>query len=161
MSGEFDELFGRRPSFVERTGRSGETAAPDEATGAQEEQTAGSGAYKPYGFMPGQGLVETCDIQAWMPASETPLGNEVQYRFLVRIRYIGEEVLDLILTDCIIHIEGRHLRDLRKRLSRRQATFIQCHNPMVWREPPVPGEPVITSIDVIYPHELPAPGSAN
>ena len=152
MSRDFDDMF-RRPGngSAAWTQRLGETR-PNAPEG---EQTAGSGAYKPYGYTPADDL-ETCEIAWWLPDG-TVQGQEVQYRFLIRLQYVGEEQLHLFLTDCIITLEGRHLRDLRKRLSRRRVTFIQAHHPSIWPLPPE-GEPLIMKVAVLYPGEFGSPG---
>jgi hypothetical protein len=145
MSGDFDEMFQSKAggSWAHRVAEP-QVDAPDEG-----EQAVGSGPYKPYGFTPSQDL-ETCDITWWLKG-QIPRGQEIQYRFLVRVGYLGDEDLQLMLTDCIIHIEGKNLRDLRKRLTRRRVTFIQAFNPTVWPQLPPEGEPLIERISILYP----------
>lgn len=145
---DYSELFGgssepNRPGFAQRFAREQAPApAPD-----GNEQSAGSGAYKPYGFMPA-GFGESCDVRRWMDATEIAEGIEFQYRFLMQIGYVGDEQIKLFLPDCIVVVEGRALRDLRKKLARRQATFIQQFSPMVWSSPPV-HEALVTSVSVL------------
>ena len=50
----------------------------------------------------------------------------------MQVGYVGEEQLKLFLPDCIVVIEGQHLRDLRKKLARHQCTFIQQYSPCIW-----------------------------
>jgi hypothetical protein len=148
MTGDgFDEMFGQRPSFRERVGAEKAPPPPETRT---EQQTVGSGHYKPYGFMPSSNLLEGVDITWWMPATQIPVGMEVQYRFITRLGYIGQTHLHLVLTDCVVKLEGVGLTDLRKRLARRQATFIQAFNSDVYPGPPPTGEPCITSVQVLY-----------
>ena len=64
--------------------------------------------------------------------------------------------LHLMLTDCILHLEGRNLTDLRKRLARRRVTFIRAFNPALWPAPQA-GEPLIERITLHYPGEGGAP----
>ncbi|MDQ0462951.1 hypothetical protein QO010_000699 [Caulobacter ginsengisoli] len=154
MSGDdFDQVFGRRPihapGFADRINR--DQAAP--APGEPSEATAGSGPYKPYGFLPSGGLGESCEVVRWMDGTEVPEGLVLQYRFLMQIGFVGEEQLKLFLPDCIVVIDGKRLRDLRKKLSRRMATFIQQWNPRIWPAPPV-GEPIIERISVMRPELL-------
>jgi hypothetical protein len=145
VSGDFDEMFQQRGKrWVERT------SEPRPAL-AEGEELAGTGPYKPYGYVPTDDL-ETCDIVWWLPG-QVAQGHVIQYRFLIRIAYIGEEDLHLFLTDSVVRIEGQRLFDLRKRLSRRRITFIQCFNPLVWPEQPPAEEPVISRISVLYPGE--------
>lgn len=148
---DFNEVFGggpaARPSFVQRTGRA--EVLPSEPQG----EVAGSGPYRPYGFMPA-GTNECCDVQRWVDGTQIAEGIEFQYRFLMQIGYVGEEQIKLFLPDCIVVIEGQRLRELRKKLARRQVTFIQQYAPQVWPSPPR-GEPVITSIAVVRPEPAP------
>lgn len=145
MSDEFDQVFGR-PSFTERMGRETPPATEPE----RPEGAVSSEPYKPYGFMPSGTVGECCDVQRWVDNTEIAEGIEFQYRFLMQIGYVGEEQLRLFLPDCIVVIEGRFLRDLRKKLARRMVTYIQQFNPRVW---PAPGngEPVVTRIDIVRP----------
>lgn len=145
MSGEFDDVFGSgsRPGFTERVAR------PDgHATQEAAEASAGSGPYKPYGYLPAGGLAECCDVQRWRPSSTVAEGIEFQYRFLMQVGYVGDEELRLFLPDCIVVIEGKNLRDLRKKLARRQVTFIQQFSGSVWPSLPPADEAVIERIEV-------------
>lgn len=117
---------------------------------AEPARTTEDGEYRAYGVTPTDDL-DTCDI-AWWLGHDTPQGQDVQYRFMVRIGYVGDEQVNLMLTDAIISIEGQNLRDLRKRLSRRRVTFVQAFNPKVWPQPPR-GEPLIERISILYPGE--------
>lgn len=152
MNDDFDAIFGRRPkvqpSFTDRLARE-QPAAP--AAPAQETHV-GSGSYKAYGFLPA-GVGEGCDVQRWLDGTEVAEGIEFQYRFLMQVGYVGEEQLKLFLPDCIVLIEGRHLRDLRKKLARRMVTFVQQYNPRVWPLPAA-GEAVIERIEVVRPESL-------
>ncbi len=143
---DYSELFGdrspQRPSFAERYARPAAGAQPNESV-------AGSGTYKPYGFLP-TAVGECCDVQRWLDGTDVAEGIEFQYRFLVQIGYVGEEQIKLFLPDCIVVIEGRLLRELRKKLARRQVTFIQQYSSLIWPAPP-PGEPIVTRIAVMRP----------
>ncbi len=152
MTGDYDDIFGPgaiRTKFVERVAR---PEAADEP--GPQEASVGSGPYKPYGFLPTGNVGECCDVQRWPPNSEVPEGIEFQYRFLMQIGYVGEEELRLFLPDCIVVIEGRHLRDLRKKLARRQVTFIQQYSARVWPDAPPASEPVIERVEVMRPEAL-------
>jgi len=109
-----------------------------------------AGAYRAFGFLP-SGIGESCDIQRWVDGTEIPVGLEVQYRFLLSIAYTGEEELKLYLPECIVVITGANLRELRKKLARRQCTFIMQYSPNVWPEAPSRGEPVIDAIEILRP----------
>lgn len=152
MNDDFDAIFGGRPTpkakptFTERFAP--QPAAAASAAPAHEGATT-SGVYKPYGFMPA-GVGESCDVQRWLAGTDIAEGIEFQYRFLMQLGYVGEEQLKLFLPDCIVVIEGRHLRDLRKRLARRTVTFIQQFNPRVWTALAT-GEPVIDDIRILRP----------
>lgn len=156
MSGDdFDQVFGRRPiqtppGFAERIGRD-----PGSAIAANEpaETTVGSGPYKPYGFIPTGAGGESCEVVRWIDGTEVPEGLVIQYRFLMQIGFVGEEQLKLFLPECIVVIDGKRLRDLRKRLARRTITFIQQWNPRIWPAPPA-GEPIIERIAVMRPETL-------
>ncbi len=145
MSDEFDQVFGR-PSFAERVGRD----APPPAEPEHSEGAVSNEPYKPFGFMPSGTVGESCDVQRWIDNTEIAEGIEFQYRFLMQIGYVGEEQLRLFLPDCIVVIEGRFLRELRKKLARRMVTYIQQYNPRVWA-PPGNGETVIERIDIVRP----------
>jgi len=148
---DFNEVFGSKPkppSFAERVGKADPPAA---AAAGGDETKAGSGLYKPYGFLPTGNVGETCDVQRWLEKTEIAEGIEFQYRFLMQIGYVGEEQLKLFLPDCIVVIEGMYLRDLRKKLARRQVTFIQQYSAKVWPTPPPKGEPIIENIEVVRP----------
>lgn len=143
---DFDKAFGsaaRPPSFVQRVGK------PDAATNG--EASVGGSAYKPYGFLPTGTINETCEVVRWIEGTEIPEGIEFQYRFLMRVAFVGEEQLRLFLPDCIVVIEGDHLLDLRKKLARRQVTFMQQWSPRVWAARPPKGEPIVEKIEVVRP----------
>jgi hypothetical protein len=144
MTHEFEDFLSRpHTSWTGRTGR--EQPKDDDAYASPED-----GRYKAFGFNPSDDI-ETCNVAWWLTA-DTPQGQELLYRFLIRIGYLGDESLHLMLTDCIIHIEGRNLRELRKKLARRRVTYIQAFNPMAWAAPPA-SEPLIEKITLLYPGE--------
>lgn len=143
-----------RPSFAERMGFAGtETVAETVATRPADEQAVGSETYKAYGYVPAASVQESCDAQWWAEGLPHQMavarGTEFQYRFLIRIAYAGEELLQLVFTDGTLVIEGRHLRDLRKKLSRRQVTFLQAFHAGVHGLAPNDGTPVITRMDFV------------
>ena len=142
---DFDKAFGATKSptsFAQRLGKA-------EPLG-ESQTTVGTGAYKPYGFMP-NGITETCEVVRWMDGTEVAEGIEFQYRFLMQVGFVGEEQLKLFLPDCIVVIDGKHLGDLRKKLARRQCTFIQQFSPRVWPNKAPKGESVIDKIQVVRP----------
>jgi hypothetical protein len=159
MTDDFDSIFsGRspgRPSFVQRTGKAPEPAAP--ATDRVAEPHAETG-YKAFGYLPTSTVGESCDIQRWVDGTEIPEGLEMQYRFLLSIAYTGEEELKLYMPECIVLITGEHLRELRKKLARRQCTFIMQYSPKVWPERPPSGEPIVDAIEVLRPDPSGPPG---
>ena len=147
---DFDTAFGttpRPPSFAQRVGKADAHATNGEA----KETDVGTGAYKPYGFLPTGTINETCEVVRWIEGTEVPEGMDFQYRFLMQVGFVGEEQLRLFLPDCIVVIEGHHLRDLRRKLARRQATFIQQWSPRVWNARPAKGEPIVERIEVVRP----------
>lgn len=153
MSDDFDAVFGARPKpatpFADRVREPPVASAkPPPST---HDTDVGSSTYRPYGYLPA-GVGEVCDVQRWMDGTEIAEGIEFQYRFLMQVGYVGEEQLKLFLPDCIIVIEGRHLRDLRKRLARRTVTFIAQYNSRVWPSLS-PGTPLVERIEVIRPTE--------
>ena len=162
MTDDFDAIFsgrpGAKPSFVERVAKS--SAKPPEA----QAETVSSPAevlpniYKAFGFHP-TSVGETCDIQRWVAGTEIPEGIELQYRFLMQIAYTGEEELKLYLPECIVLITGRNLRELRKKLARRQVTFIQQYSSRVWPTEPAKGETVVEAIEILRPDPQSGPGS--
>jgi hypothetical protein len=56
------------------------------------------------------------------------------------------------LPDCIVVIDGKHLRDLRKKLARRQCTFIQQYSARVWPNAKPQGEAIVEKIEVLRPN---------
>lgn len=149
MSGsDFDKVFGARPpSFAQRVGKPEPLAIAGEAN----SETAGSTDYKPYGFLPSGNIGETCEVARWIDGTQIAEGMDFQYRFLMQVGFVGEEQLRLFLPDCIVVIEGMYLRDLRKKLARRQVTFIQQYSAKVWPTSPPRGEPIIEKIEVVRP----------
>lgn len=148
----FEQAFGGtafRRTFVDRLGRA-ETAEP---AAEPKAQTAGTGEYKAYGFLPSGNIGDTCDVQRWIDGTDTAEGIEFQYRFLMQIGYVGEEEIKLYLPDCIVVVTGRNLRDLRKKLARRQVTFIQQYSGRVWPTPPTTGDAVVHSVAVVRPNQ--------
>jgi hypothetical protein len=65
---------------------------------------------------------------------------------------VGEELLKLFLPDCIVVIDGRNLRDLRKKIARRQCTFIQQYSVKMWAGVPEKGETIVEKIEFVRPH---------
>lgn len=151
MSDDFDKMFGHRPitapTFTERLGRGAADVPP------AAPRPSDPSAYRPYDCLKAGAVVEACDVQRWLDETEVPEGLEFQYRFLLQVGYVGEELLKLFLPDCIVVIEGKGLRELRKNLTRRQVSFIQQYNPRVWALPPK-GEPIIDSIKVVRPQAV-------
>ena len=147
---DFDQAFsgsGTGPTTF--TSRLGRPDAPEQ-NGHVKEETVGSGPYKAFGFLP-SGIGETCDVQRWVDGTDIAEGTEFQYRFLLRIEYVGEEEIRLFLPDCIIVIEGRNLRDLRKKLARRQVTFISQYSPRIWPDQKAQNECIVIKISVARP----------
>jgi len=134
-------------TFTERLGR-GQPLPPSPAA---VEQPARNDVYRAYGAMAAEGIAETCDIQGWVENTTLASGLEIQYRFLMQIGYVGEEQLKLFLPDCIVVIDGTYLRDLRKKLARRQVTFVQQFSPRIWQSAPPKGEPIVEKITIVRP----------
>ncbi len=151
MSNDFDDVFQNRGGWAQRVS---EPRVQPEAV----EQRPEPGAYRAFGYTPTDDL-ETCDI-AWWLGGDTPQGQEIQYRFLVRVGYFGDECLQLMLTDAMIVIEGKNLRELRKRLTRAKVTFIQAFNPRIWPKPPE-GEAIVEKVSLLYPGEARAPANSS
>jgi hypothetical protein len=110
-----------------------------------------AGVYRPYGHLAAGDVCETCDVQRWLDGTDIPEGIEFQYRLLLRIEYLGEEEIKLFLPDCIIILAGKSLRDMRKKLARRQVNFILQFSPRVWRERPNGKSPIVESITIVRP----------
>jgi len=147
MSDEFDQIFGgtsgTRP-FADRVARP--QAVLPSADGPEV------GVYRPYGHLATGDICETCDVQRWLDGTDMPEGIEFLYRFLLRIEYVGSEEIKLFLPDCIVVLGGKNLRDLRKKLARRQVTFVQQYSARVWHSPPRQEDPIITSVGVVRPN---------
>jgi hypothetical protein len=160
---EFERIFGGKPpalpqqsGFAERLMAEAQNKgylrpSPGQASAAgPAESTAGTGLYKPYGYLPAGNVGDTCDVRRWMPSTDIAEGIEFQYRFLMQVGYIGAEQLRLFLPDLIVVIEGAQLTDLRRRLARRQVTFIQQYSARQWPTPPT-GEPLVDKIEIVRP----------
>jgi len=132
-------------TFTQRLGR----GQPLPQATPTKELAADNEAYRAYGALAAEGIAETCDIQGWLENTQIATGLEIQYRFLMQIGYVGEEQLKLFLPDCIIVIDGMHLRELRKRLARRQVTFVKQFLPHVWKSAPPKGEPIVEKITIV------------
>jgi hypothetical protein len=136
-------------SFTERLGRSDTKQEVAEA----KEPAAGIGPYKPYGFLPTGNVGETCEVSRWIEGTDIPEGIEFQYRFLMQVGYVGEDQLKLYLPECIVVVDGSNLRDLRKKIARRQCTFIQQYSSRVWAPAPSKDETLIEKITIMKPSE--------
>jgi hypothetical protein len=155
LSDDVDAMFGgRRPSFTDRLTRGQfpgpqENAPPTAATNPIE-LAPDDGAYKPYGFLPANTVGEVCEVRGWVPGTDVPQGIVFQYRFLMQVGFVGDEMLKLMLPDCIVVIEGKHLTDLRHKLSRRMVTFIQQYHGGRWPSSPN-GNALVERIEVLRP----------
>lgn len=145
MTDDFDAIFGARPrqSFTERLGPQ-PTPQPDPPRPDAEED---SGIYRPYGFLPSNTVGEVCEVRTWMDGTDKPQGVVFQYRFLMQVGFVGDEMLKLMLPDSIVVIEGRQLTELRQKLSRRMVSFIQQYTPRVWIMPPT--GPSVERIEIL------------
>lgn len=143
---DFERAFNGtgRGTHAERVGHA--NTAPL-ANGAA--RASGPVPYRAYGYLSTGGISETCDVQRWLDGTQIHEGTEFQYRFLLRVAYVGDEQIRLFLPDSIIVINGRRLRDLRQKLARRQVTFILQHSPKVWPGPVAPNEPFIQTISIL------------
>jgi len=145
---ELDKAIGLgKPTFAERFAK-----IEPPPTGGGSDATVDPAIYKPYGFLP-TGVGESCDVQRWLDGTEIAEGLEFPYRLLMQIGYVGEEQIKLFLPECIVVIEGQYLRDLRKKLGRRQVHFIVQYSSKVWPTPPAKGQPIIERIELVRPHE--------
>jgi hypothetical protein len=140
MTHEFEEFLSR--PHTSWTGRTGKASPPTDDTAE-----AADGRYRAFGSTPTDEL-DACNVSWWLTA-DVPQGQEFQYRFLMRVGYIGDTTLHLFLSDCIIHVEGRNLGELRKKLARQKVTFIQAFNPNLWAMP-IAGEPWVDKIVLLY-----------
>lgn len=145
MTGDYDSRFQRPEGGWAQRLSDPRASAPAEPLRSTED-----GEYRAYGVTPTDDL-DTCDI-AWWLGNDTPQGQEVRYHYIVRIGWVGDEQINLMLTDAIITIEGQWLRDLRKRLSRRKVTFIQAYHSKHWPKPAL-GQPLVERIGILYPGE--------
>jgi hypothetical protein len=143
----YDDVFGGRrdsPHTDFRERLRGESRAPDQPA----ETSVGSGDYKAFGFMPTSAIGETCDLRWWIDGTDQAEGLEFAYRFMLKIGYIGEREIRIYLPDTIVVIAGQNLFDLRKKLARRQCTFVQQWSPRVWK-PALRDEASVDRIDVL------------
>ncbi len=147
----FEQAFGGtafRRTFVDRLGRQ---EAPAEAAAEPRADMPGGQEYRAYGFLPSGNIGETCDVQRWMDGTDTAEGIEFQYRFLMQVGYVADKEIKLYLPDCVILIEGRNLHEVRKKLARRQVTFVQQFSCRVWRERPESHSSLVESIKIVRP----------
>ncbi len=87
-----------------------------------------------------------------MPGTEVPQGVVFQYRFLMQVGYVGEEMLKLSFPDSIVVIEGRRLGELRQKLSRRMASFIQQYHVKLWPDHPT-NQACVERIEIVRPKD--------
>lgn len=146
MTHEFEEFLSR--PHTSWTGRTGKAPAPSAQPLTDDIELEPSGGYKAFGSAPGDDI-ESCSIAWWLTA-DVPQGQEVMYRYLMRVGFIGDDELHLMLTDCLIHIKGRNLGELRRKLARRKVTYVQAFNPNTWPAPPA-DQPLIDRITLLYP----------
>ena len=127
MTDRQDDVFGHRPTS---------TVTPATST----EQGRGGG-YLPWGR-------EHANVD---DVIEVRLRNgewEQVYRpFLVRVSGVGDGLLSLFCTSCVITIHGTGLGELRQLVRTRAVDFIQEHDPGRWPRPGK-GAPVIERIEV-------------
>ena len=144
---DFDKAFGSTPNgragFTERVRPDGGKPANDDC----KDDIAGD--YKAYGYLPTNSVGETCEVIRWLEGTDVPEGIEFQYRFLMQIGFLGDEEIKLFLPDCIVFVRGKHLRELRKKLARRQVTFIQQYASRLWGQLKSAETPVIETIQII------------
>lgn len=158
MTDDPDSLFGgrhTRPTFTERVARGAFAPPPDPApppAAAADPVPSTEQGYRPFGFMPSNTVGDICEVRGWMAGTDIPEGIVFQYRFLMQVGFSGDTLLKLMLPDCIVVIEGRHLTDLRQKLSRRMVMFIQQHHPKLWPQPPA-HEPMIARVEVVRPNK--------
>jgi hypothetical protein len=148
---DFDRVFStfapaRPATYVERVTKPEPAIVP-----ANDVLPEGTG-YKAFGFLPSGNIGDTCDVQRWVDGTNEAEGIEFQYRFLLRLGYRGDQEIRLYLPDCIVVIEGRHLRELRKKLSRRQVTYIQQYSKLTWALPVPANDTLIQSISLVFPN---------
>lgn len=152
MNDDFDAMYGKapvpRPSFAERLGK-----PHHEEVNEPTESTVGGGAYKPYGFLPVGNVGAGCEVFGWVAGTEIVEGIAFQYRFLMEVTFTGDEMIRLMLPDCVVVIEGRFLTELRRKLMRGVVTFIRQYNRLIWPPPP-PGETIVERIEVVRPGRL-------
>ena len=142
MTHEFEDFLSRQSASW--TGRTGRQKPLDDAPPEATED----GQYRAFGFAPGDDL-ESCNVAWWLTAT-MPQGQEIQYRYLMRVGYIGDETLHLMMTDCMIHIEGRNLGELRRKLARHKVTYIQAFSPHAWAAPPADAA-LIEKVTLMFP----------
>lgn len=125
-----------RASFAERVGKA--EAAATTAAVLPLEETVGAGEYRAFGYLPAA-VAERLELRWWMNGTTLPQGTDVKYRMIGRIDFLGDDQLYLVMLDrSIIQIEGRNLGQLRQKIRRETATFVQCCHPD--RAADVPGD---------------------
>ncbi|MFT4075626.1 MAG: hypothetical protein QM647_08830 [Asticcacaulis sp.] len=153
MTDDFDAIFGARPrqSFTERLGaQPAQTPSSPPQQPIQPDADEESGIYRPYGFMPSNTVGENCELRSWMNGTDLPQGLVFQYRFLMEVGYVGDEMLKLVFPASIVVIEGKRLTDLRQKLARRMVTFVQQYHPKRWAVTPA-NDTIVERIEVMRP----------
>ena len=149
---DFEHVFGGgaaagRANFAERLGRTD----PARANGAAASvETAGSGTYKPYGFLPTGTINEAFHLTSWVPGTLIKESHSFPYRLLLETAS-GEAQLKLHLPTGIVVIDGKNLLDLHDKIWRKQVTFIAEYSSKVWPDRPPQGEPIIEKITIVRP----------
>ncbi len=160
MTDDGDDIWGRnpaKPTFTQRlTGAAPQASVPPALRELPEGDLplahAGTGAYKPYSYLPTRAGGDYFDALTWTPGTTTPEGVSLQYRFVTGVHFVGTGTLRLTTPDTVVLIEGRHLDDLRQKLNRRLVTRIQQYHPRLWPHPPA-DEPVIELLEIKRPRD--------
>ena len=76
--------------------------------------------------------------------------SQLYRSYLVRVEGVGDSLLSLFCTSCVVMISGRNLGELRRLVKARRVDYLQEHDPKRWPQL-APGVPLIESIELMQP----------
>lgn len=141
MSGNFED-------YVRRRGHGPGTGTGPGAEPAPETRSEEAEGYLAYGVTRGQ-QAAMLDLRWWTARSHAQ-GEMINYAYLVKMLYTGDDYLSLVTSSSVIAIQGKNLGELRRRIATREVEFVQMFNPNVW-DAPDEGAPIVTSIQTYDP----------
>lgn len=127
LTGSHDDVFGQHPT---------NTVTPGAPAASERD-----GGYQPWGREHAN-MDDVIEVRL-----KTGEWEQVYRPFLVRVSGVGDSLLSLFCTSCVITIHGSGLGELRQLVRTRAVDFIQEYNPAHWPKPGK-GAPIIEHIEI-------------